>query len=138
MKKTADRQNVSLLPLLIKYETSFLHHTAHSAAHRHLWSGIFFFLIHNHAFGRKEHTCDRCGIFESDTGNLCRVYHAGCQQVFVSVHTCVVAEVACAFRYFLYHYGTFFTCIGNYLAKRFFDSAPPDRFARRSWSFSLS
>ena len=77
-----------------------LHHSTHSShsgsTHRHF--GFIFFLFYNHTFSSQEHTCDRSGIFQSNTCHFSRIYHTCSMHIFVNIGTGIVTKVTFTFK----------------------------------------
>ena len=77
-------------------------------------------------FCGQQHTSDRSCIFQSNTGNFCRINYTGFVKVFIHFGACIETKVGFAFFYFLNYDRTFDTAVGNDLAKWFFNSSSND------------
>ena len=71
---------ISLFPIMV---FGLITHTTHIRSTMTMRSFFFLWFVSNHTFCSQQHTCNRSSIFQSNTGNFCRINYTGFQQVFI-------------------------------------------------------
>src|SRR6056297_1899947 len=105
-----------------------LHHSSHAAhagcssACGHL--GLLFGLVHHHAFGAQEHSCNGSSIFKRNARHFGRIDHTGFMEVLILLGAGIVPVVVFTVLDLADNHGSFHACILYNLANRLLEGTP--------------